>query len=57
LLEFERLCRDRRRFADAYRKFLDKYSLQAIGLEKDFAAVTRDNSTGRNVSVRRFKSR
>jgi len=49
--EFERLRGDRPRFADAYRKFLDKHSVQEIGLESDFAATARDKTTGRKVSL------
>jgi hypothetical protein len=36
-------------FRDAYKKFLDQYSLEKIALDDDFAAATRDKSTGRKV--------
>jgi len=51
LREFERLRGDRPGFRDAYKEFLDKYSLAEIGLDNDFAAATRDKSTGRKVSL------
>lgn len=51
LREFERLRGDRPRFADAYKKFLNKYSLAEIGVDEDFAATTRDRSRGRKVSM------
>ena len=51
LREFERLRGDQSGFRDAYKKFLDKYSLHEIGLDDDFAAATRDKSTGRKVSL------
>jgi hypothetical protein len=38
-------------FGDAYRKFLEKHSLEEIGVEDDFAASTRDRTTGRKVSL------
>ena len=46
----ERLRGKRLHFGDAYRKFLEKYSLDEIGLEDGFAASTRDRTAGRNVS-------
>jgi prevent-host-death family protein len=49
LREFERLRGDRPRFGDAYKNFLDQYSLQEIGLESDFATSARDKSIGRKV--------
>lgn len=38
-------------FSDAYRKFLERYSLEEIGVESDFGVSTRDRSTGRKVSL------
>src|SRR5216117_4476531 len=49
--EFERLRGKRLHFRDAYRKFLETHSLQEIGLDSDFAATTRDRTTGRKVSL------
>jgi prevent-host-death family protein len=51
LREFERLRGDRPRFGDAYRRFLEKYSLAQVGLEDDFVASTRDKGLGREVSL------
>jgi len=51
LRELERLRGDRRSFADAYRGFLERYSLEDVGLDDDFAASTRDKDTGRKVSL------
>lgn len=51
LREFERLRGDRPRFGDAYKNFLDKYALEEIGLDDDFAAATREQDTGRKVSL------
>jgi prevent-host-death family protein len=49
--EFERLRGRRLHFADAYRRFLKKYSLEEIGVESGFAVSTRDRTTGRKVSL------
>ena len=49
--EFERLRGKRLHFRDAYRKFLKTHSLQEIGVDPDFAASTRDRTTGRKVSL------
>ena len=49
--EFERLRGRRLHFADAYRRFLKKYSLEEIGVESDFAVSTRDRTKGRKVSL------
>lgn len=48
--EFERLRGKRLHFGDAYKKFLETHSLREIGVEDDFAASTRDRTTGRKVS-------
>jgi hypothetical protein len=49
--EFERLRGKHLHFSDAYRKFLEKHSLDEIGVEDEFAASTRDRSAGRKVSL------
>jgi prevent-host-death family protein len=49
--EFERLRGTHLQFRDAYRKFLEKHSLDEIGVEDDFAASTRDRTAGRKVSL------
>jgi prevent-host-death family protein len=49
--EFERLRGKRLHFSDAYRKFLERHSLEEIGVEDDFAVSTRDRTTGRKVSL------
>ena len=47
--EFERLRGRRLHFGDAYRKFLEKHPLEETGVDDDFAASTRDRTTGRKV--------
>jgi prevent-host-death family protein len=49
--EFERLRGRHSHFTDAYHKFLEKHSLDEIGVEDDFAASTRDRTAGRKVSL------
>jgi prevent-host-death family protein len=49
--KLERLRGKRLHFGDAYRKFVEKYSLEDIGVDDDFAASTRDKTTGRKVSL------
>ncbi len=49
--EFERLQGKRVHFGDAYRKFLERHSLREIGVDENFAASTRDRTTGRKVSL------
>ena len=49
--EFERLQGKRLHFRDTYKKFLETHSLQEIGVDDDFAASTRDRTTGRKVSL------
>lgn len=49
--EFERLRGQRVHFGDAYRTFLEKYSLEEIGVANTFAASARDRTTGRKVSL------
>ena len=50
LREFERLRGERPLFADAYTKFLNRYSLDEVGFGADFAASARDRHVGRKVS-------
>jgi prevent-host-death family protein len=47
---FERMRGKRVQFAEAYQKFLETHSLQEIGVDDDFVAATRDQTTGRKVS-------
>lgn len=49
--EFERLRGKRQHFSDAYRKFLERHSLEEIGVEDDFATSVRDRTPGRKVSL------
>jgi prevent-host-death family protein len=49
--EFERLQGRRPHFSDAYRTFLERYSLDEIGVEDGFAVSTRDRTPGRTVSL------
>jgi prevent-host-death family protein len=51
LREFERLQGKRRHFGDAYKKFLETYSLAEIGVERGFASSTRDRTPGRKVTL------
>jgi prevent-host-death family protein len=48
--EFDRLRAKRRHFGEAYHRFLEQYSLDEIGFERDFV-VARENSPGRKVSL------
>ena len=48
---FERLRSHQADFAEAYKAFLKRYSLEEIGLEDDFAASLRERSPGRKVRV------
>jgi prevent-host-death family protein len=49
--EFERLRGKHSHFNDAYRNFLEKHSLDEIGIDGDFAPSTRNRTTGRKVSL------
>lgn len=49
--EFERLRGERTRFGDAYKSFLKKFRLAEVGLDREFAASTRDKSLGRQVRL------
>jgi prevent-host-death family protein len=48
---FERLRSARPRFATTYRAFLERIPLEAVGLERDFAASVRDRLPGRKVKL------
>jgi len=48
---FERLQGKRVHFADAYRKFLETHSLREVGVDPEFAASTRERTSGRKVSL------
>jgi len=49
--EFERLRGKRLQFRDAYRKFLERHPLREIGVDENFAASSRDRTTGRKLSL------
>ena len=49
--ELDRLRGKRLHFRETYREFLGKHSFRDIGVADDFAASTRDKSTGRRVSL------
>jgi len=51
LREFERQRDEGRRFSDAYKRFLKKYSLKEVGLEEDFVRSVREKGAGRGVSL------
>ena len=51
LRELERLRGDRPHFGEAYKNFLEKYSLKEVGLDDDFAAFAREKGAGRKVSL------
>jgi hypothetical protein len=51
LPKFERVQGKERRFSEAYKKFLKKYSLQEIGIEEDFFRSVRRKSAGRDSSL------
>lgn len=48
---FGRLREQRPRFADAYERFLGRFSLDEIGLDAGDLAATRDTTTGRRVTL------
>jgi prevent-host-death family protein len=48
---FERLSSERPRFGDAYRAFLDRFALDEVGIEDDFALSVRDRSSGRKAKL------
>jgi prevent-host-death family protein len=48
---FDRL-RDRRgQFSDAYQRFLERFSLEEIGLDPGDLSATRDTTSGRRVTL------
>jgi prevent-host-death family protein len=49
LEKLERLRGERPRFADAYRDFLTKYSLDEVGLDEAFVRSLREKDRGREV--------
>ena len=49
--EYERLSAERIDFKDAYARFLKRYQLQEVGLDKRFAKGARDRSSGRKVEL------
>ena len=49
--EFDRLHGRCLHFGETYRNFLEKYSLNEIGVAGGFFASTRDKSPGRKVSL------
>ena len=49
--QFERMRGPRLHFGDAYRKFLERHPLTDVGVDENFAASTRDKSTGRAVAL------
>lgn len=51
LREYERLRNDRPTFECAYQRFLEKYSLEEVGLEDDFFTSIRDRDQGRKVCL------
>jgi prevent-host-death family protein len=51
LREFARRRNEGRGFSDGYKKFLQKYSLKEVGLEKDFFRSIREKRVGREVSL------
>ena len=48
---FERLRNPRPSFAEAYRSLREKYSLDEVGLDDDFAGSVRDRTPGRSVKL------
>ena len=48
---FERLRGRRRQFGDTYRAFLERHSLDEIGLDDNLGAFTRDGAAGRKVEL------
>lgn len=47
----DRLRGTRRHFGDAYRDFLRTHTLDAIGIDRGFAASLRDRTRGREVGL------
>jgi prevent-host-death family protein len=51
LKKWAQLQARRSTFRDAYRAFLDRYSLDDIGLDAEWAGSARDRTPGRKVSL------
>ena len=49
--EFDRLRGKRLHFSDAYKDFIERHSLEEIGVDDDFAVSARDRTTGRKVPL------
>ena len=49
--QFERLCGRRESFGNSYKRFLAKFKLKEIGLNREFSSSLRDRSLGRQVSL------
>lgn len=49
--QYDLLTSKRPSFSDAYRTFLEKFSLDEVGLEPEFHQGLRDNGTGRRVDL------
>jgi len=49
--KWERLHANRPRFAEVYRNFLGKYSLDEVGLDEGSLQVPREKGRGREVSL------
>ena len=49
--QFQRLQGERPRFGDAYRSFLEKYSLEEVGLADGFVAAGREKGVGREIAL------
>ena len=51
LEKWERLRANRPRFAEVYKDFLSKYSLDEVGLEEGILESVREKGAGREVSL------
>jgi prevent-host-death family protein len=51
LQQYDLLTSKRPSFAEAYRSFLERFSLDEVGLEPEFHATLRDASAGRRVDL------
>lgn len=49
--KYEALRREHSNFGSAYRAFVDRYTLDEVGLEPGFFDSTRDRETGRRVKL------
>jgi prevent-host-death family protein len=48
---FDRLRDKRRQFGEAYQRFLERFSLDEIGLDQGELATARDTTAGRRVTL------